>query len=279
LAVLTGVRAFGSSAEVRSLGPYMGEASGAAVLVDVPTRRLIAVHGEAMAGCFLAPPGSTLKALVLSALLRSGKLTSNFSLPCPGQLRIGGRSFTCSHPVLGMPIRVDTALAYSCNCFVAHAAARFAAGELARELTAVGLASRTGLIGDAEAGGRIQPASAPDAIRLQSLGEAGVLVTTAGLAMAYRRIALAQMTPIIAGLEGAIEFGTARAGRVEGADIAGKTGSVRTADGARIAWFAGFMPARDARSAIAVMVAGRSGGADAAPIAGRILDAYRKRRI
>jgi cell division protein FtsI/penicillin-binding protein 2 len=49
---------------------------------------------------------------------------------------------------------------------------------------------------------------------------------------------------------------------------------VRTAAGNRIAWFAGFFPSNAPRVAIAVMVAGSSGGADAAPVAGQILAAY-----
>jgi cell division protein FtsI/penicillin-binding protein 2 len=61
---------------------------------------------------------------------------------------------------------------------------------------------------------------------------------------------------------------------VQGASIAGKTGSVHTGAGNRIAWFAGFLPSRAPHVAIAVMVAGSSGGADAAPVAGRILAAY-----
>ena len=32
-----------------------------------------------------------------------------------------------------MPLSIDLALAYSCNCFVAHMAERFERGELARE--------------------------------------------------------------------------------------------------------------------------------------------------
>jgi cell division protein FtsI/penicillin-binding protein 2 len=261
----------------------MGEASGAAVLLDVPTGGLVAIHAADVAGRFLAPPGSTLKPFVLTALLKTGKLAPDFAFPCPGRLIIAGRSFTCSHPALNAPLHIDMALAYSCNCFVAHAAGRFATGELARALSAAGLASRTGMFGDAEIAGRVQPAGTPDSIRLQSLGEGDVLVTTAGLAMACRHMALAAqeppLAPIFAGLEGAVEFGTARAAKVEDGHVAGKTGSVRTPDGTRIAWFAGFMPSHDPRVALAVMVQGRSGGADAAPIAQRIFSACRTGRI
>jgi cell division protein FtsI/penicillin-binding protein 2 len=177
----------------------------------------------------------------------------------------------CSHPPLAMPVRVDTALAYSCNCFVAHAAERFDAGELARVFPSTGFS-----------GGRIQPA-AGDAIRLQALGEQSVLVTVTELALAYRslatKIALPEMRPILQGLEGAVEYGTAQNASVSGTKVAGKTGTALTSTGEIIAWFAGFVPSSAPQVAIAVMVHGRSGGADAAPIAGRILEAYRAGRL
>lgn len=180
-------------------------------------------------------------------------------------------------------MRADTALAYSCNCFVAHVAERFDAGELARELTGLGLASPTGLLDAGEVSGRVLPAQTPDRQRMQALGEDGVLVTLAGLTFAYRQLALRihhpEMPPILAGLEGAVEFGTAQRARAPGAQVAGKTGSVRTASGAHIAWFAGFLPSRAPEVVVAVMLQGRSGGSDAAPVAGRILAEYRAGRL
>jgi penicillin-binding protein 2 len=229
--------------------------AGAALLVDVRTRRVLASHNEAQANRAPAPPGSTIKPFALAALLKRGKLGARESFGCPGELSIGGRSFNCSHPRMESAMRVETALAYSCNCFVARMAERFEPGELARELTAAGLTARA--------------ASTVDAIRLQALGEEGVSATLAELATAYRFLALSAAPPILEGLEGAVEFGTAQRAQVAGVKVAGKTGS------ARMAWFAGFMPSRAPEVVVAVMLQGRSGGSDAAPIAGRILEAYR----
>ncbi len=189
------------------------------------------------------------------------KLTETESFVCPGKLTIAGRQLNCSHPPLGEPVRVETAIAYSCNCFVAHMAERFAPGEFASTLDRAGFTRGIRL-------------AQGDGIRLQALGEENVLATAADLAMAYRWLALYAAPPVLAGLEGAVEYGTAQLAKVEGASLAGKTGSVRTAGGNRIAWFAGFFPSRAPRVAIAVMMAGYSGGADAAPVAGRILAAY-----
>ena len=105
------------------------------------------------------------------------------------RLTIGNRGFDCTHPVLAMPVRPDTALAYSCNCFVAHMAERFDPGELSRELETIGLAAPTGLIASNETSGRIANATTLDAVRMQAIGEAGVVVTPLELAFAYRQLA------------------------------------------------------------------------------------------
>jgi cell division protein FtsI/penicillin-binding protein 2 len=70
-------------------------------------------------------------------------------------------------------------------------------------------------------------------------------------------------------MEDAVEFGTAQRARVPGLKVAGKTGTVRAADGTHLAWFAGVA----GKYAIVVMLQGRSGGADAAPVAGKVLEA------
>jgi penicillin-binding protein 2 len=265
------------------LGRLFESAQGTALLVDVKTRRLIAVHGGPKAGGELLPPGSTLKPFVLLALLQKGKLRAEEAFTCPGRLAIGGHSFNCSHPPLGSALQVRTALAYSCNCFVAHFAERFESGELAANLERSGLDALTGLVGASEVSGRILPARGVEANRLQALGEDRVLITPAELAMGYRWLALgvgrADLEPVVGGLEDAVEYGTGQLARVDGMRVAGKTGSVRDADGARVAWFAGFAPSRAPEVAVAVMLQGRSGGADAAPVAGRILAAYRAGRL
>lgn len=263
----------------KGLERFLVDGRGAALLIDVEARRLVASSGAGLTGKWLAPPGSTLKPIVLSALMASGKLSAEEPYPCPGRLRIGGRTLDCSHPTLEIPMRVETALAYSCNCFVAHVAERFASRELAGELARMGLASRTGWGGADEATGRIEAAAGADAQRLQALGEEGVSVTAAGLANAYRLLARNIHPAVRRGLEGAVTFGTARQAQVAGVEVAGKTGSVLTAAGEPVAWFAGFMPSLAPEVVVVVMLRGRSGGGDAAPAAGRILQAYRAGRL
>jgi cell division protein FtsI/penicillin-binding protein 2 len=166
---------------------------------------------------------------------------------------------------------VRTAIAYSCNCFVAHYASRFRAGELAFEMERWGLVSRTNWFGEGEAAGRVW--NAPS--QLQSLGEDGVVVTPASLALAYCRLASRGAPAVLAGMADAVEFGTAQRARVTGLKVAGKTGSVRTPAGVHLAWFAGFTDG----AVVTVMLQAKSGGADAAPIAGRILEAHWKGQL
>jgi cell division protein FtsI/penicillin-binding protein 2 len=218
-------------------------------LLDVATGRLIRSSSLEIAP---APPGSALKPLVLTALLDAGKLKPTEVFPCSGEWKLAGRSFACSHPRISS-VDLPTAIAYSCNEYVARVAARFAPGELQGALGRYGLAA--------------EAASGAQANQLQALGQEHVAVTARTLAMAYRKLAATAPPLIREGLEAAVEFGTAQLARVEGVRVAGKTGSAA----GRYAWFAGFAPSRTPRFAIAVLVEGRAGGSDAAPIAARLL--------
>lgn len=240
------------------LASYFGDAHGTAILLHTATRRTVAVHAPELAGRLLVPPGSTVKPFVIAALLESGKLRADDSYRCPGELRIGEYNMACSHPRDLPPMQARSAIAYSCNCFVARHASRFEGGELANVFARSGLLSGTEGVA-----GELTRAD----VRLQALGEAGIRVTPSGLAMAYARRAWAG--PVLGGLEDAVEFGTAQRAHVDGVRVAGKTGSVRAPDGMHLAWFAGFT----AKYTVVVMLQGRSGGADAAPVAGKILEA------
>jgi cell division protein FtsI/penicillin-binding protein 2 len=266
-----------ASRSIGGLDRFLEPSRGCAFLLDIRTRRILAANSNPLAGKILLPPGSTLKPFTLLSLLGTGKLRPDASFLCPERLTLAGRRVDCSHPRMVSPIRVDTSLAYSCNCFVAHAAGRFEPGELARDLQAAGID---------EPPGTVTPARDPDLQRLQAIGEADVLVTPVGLAHAYRQLALRLtaanrrpgMADVLAGLEGAVEYGTAQLARAGWATLAGKTGSTRHG-GEFIAWFAGFIPSRAPEVVITVMLAGRHGGSDAAPVAAQILDAWHAGRL
>ena len=252
--------------------------SGTALLLRLDDRRFLGIEGPAVAQRMIFLPGSTIKPFSLLALLENRSLTADEQYLCPGRLTIAGRSFNCSHPPHGWPMNVSRAIAYSCNCTVAHFAERFRPGELSKALHHNGLASVTDLLPGAETAGFVTDGLTGPACTLQALGEGGVQVTALELLNAYRRLAKRVnervVAPVLEGLEGAVEFGTAQAARLNRVRVAGKTGSVRTAGNGHAAWFAGFAPSRSPEVAVTVLVAGRSGGADAAPIAGRLLQRY-----
>ena len=237
---------------------------GTAVLVSVPNRRILSVQGNEIARRWVSAPGSTMKPLSLLALLDAHKLTDRDEFECPGELVLGGRRLNCSHPRITVPMNVSRAIAYSCNCAVAHWTQRFSPGELAAFLTRSGLSS-VRFESDVQQ-------------QLQALGEEGVNVTPLELVMAYRRIALREadpkIAPVLEGMEGAVEFGTAQHAGLKRIKVAGKTGSVRMRSGSHAAWFAGFAPSRSPEVAVVVLVQGRSGGSDAAPIAAHVLREY-----
>jgi len=248
---------------IGSVARFLDPRQGCALLLDMKTRELLATNGSAQAGKILLPPGSALKPFTLAALEAAGKLPRDAEFVCPEHLTLAGRRMDCSHPRMVAPLRIDTALAYSCNCFVAHEAARFAPGELARALRPFGFS--------------VQAASG-ERQQLQALGEDSVLITPEGLVRAYRQLALQAADPILAGLEGAVEFGTGQLARVNWAKLAGKTGSARMG-GQFVAWFAGFVPSRAPRVAVVVALSGKHGGSDAAPVAAEILNAWHEGKL
>ena len=76
------------------------------------------------------------------------------------------------------------------------------------------------------------------------------------------------------GMVGAVQYGTAQAAALPGIQVAGKTGSAQNPQGPAHAWFIGFAPAVQPGLAVAVVLENAgSGGAVAAPIAGRLLAA------
>jgi stage II sporulation protein D len=231
----------------QSVSAAMATSSGVAVVVERASGRILASHNPALAERMAALPGSTLKPFAVWALLDLHRLGPAETLLCPHALVIAGRDFACMHPALDSPVTAETALAYSCNNFVAHFASRFRDGELAAFLRAHDLSNVT-------------PAVGTDRIRLQALGEADVRVTPLELARAYARLADTAPVVVKQGLRSAVLYGTAQL--AGGCGLSGKTGTA----GGR-AWFAGYT--RDV--AVVVVMPGASGGGDAAPIAKQIV--------
>jgi peptidoglycan glycosyltransferase len=74
-----------------------------------------------------------------------------------------------------------------------------------------------------------------------------------------------------------VQQGTGRAARIDGVQVAGKTGTAQVSAGVPDhTWFIGFAPANDPQIAVAVFVAngGGTGGERSAPIARQVMEAY-----
>ncbi len=264
-------------------GRVMRDAQGVAIVLEVDSGRLLACTRPDLAARRLVRPGSTLKPFTLLALVNTGRVRTPTAQVCPRRLRVAGRILDCSHPVSPLPLDATAALAYSCNCFFATAAAGMPPGELPELLNRLGLTSPTGLMAGEAAGWARRPAGSAQVV-LQALGEAGVEVTPLAVAEAYRKLALRRKTLrepdeamdlIFAGLEAATEYGTARLANPSDLPfpVAGKTGTSTGAGPVRHGWFAGFAPARDPRFVVVVYLEHGSGGRDAAPRAGELFRA------
>ena len=243
---------------------------GAKLMLRLSDRKLLHVEGADAAGGLLVAPASTIKPFTLMALLEAGKLRSSDQFACSRHLRIGTHSLDCVHPAVPLPMNPARAIAYSCNGAVAHFAERFEVDELPRALVRDGFASVTGLLQGGEVTGEVKRNTVGAGSELQALGEEGIVVTPVELLLAYARLAKRMGDPryasVLEGLEGAVEFGTAQGARLTKCKVAGKTGSIAGA-----AWFAGFAPSRAPEVAVVVLVQGRSGGSDAAPVARDLL--------
>jgi penicillin-binding protein 2 len=256
--------------------------SGTAVVLDVKTGAILAVVRPEVAARRLARPGSALKPFTLLALLESGKLSPSEHLVCPLTLRIGGHKLDCSHAQVAEAMDARTALAYSCNNYFAHFAARFEPGELSAALARAGLTSRTGLAVN-EATGFARPAGNLEEQQLQALGEEAVEVTPLELVAAYRKLALRRhdaadspaLATVFAGLEDSAMYGMGRLATPAGISAAGKTGTAAADEGAWThAWFAGYAPADAPEIVLVVFLERGRGGTSAAGVAHDIFAAY-----
>lgn len=269
----------------RELARAMHGRSGAAIVADVESGRLLAAYHPKVAARRLARPGSAFKPFTLLALLKSGKLSATESFACRRTLHVGKHDLSCSHPQNG-PLQAASALAYSCNGFFATLGLRLSAAELQAAFDRAGFASPTGLLPD-EATGFIRPARGDEERQLQAVGEGDMRVTPLEMLAAYRSLALRRTAPhrsaaeetVFAGLEEATSYGAARLASIPEMKVAGKTGTPQAGEGVwTSAWFAGFAPADKPEIVVVVFLERGEGPADAAPLAREIFRAWFKAR-
>jgi len=245
----------------RPLAEAFAKRPGTAIVLDVATGRILGGHNVAQAQTRHAAPGSTVKPFVWQAWNEANAGAPLPKFACRRKLQIGERNLDCSHPAAGFPLSPREAIAYSCNSYFDQLPLPNAAQALAR----YGFVSAPGIEDS-----------------LQRLGESGITTTPLTLARAYRTLALQARDGkldgnTLAGLKGAVEYGSAQLAALPKTSVAGKTGTT-AAPGGRYthAWFAGWAPADKPEIVTVVFLEQGRGGANAAPIAGAAFQAHFK---
>jgi membrane peptidoglycan carboxypeptidase len=244
----------------RALAQAMAGRSGAAVVLSAGSGRILAGYRPEALAKRVARPGSTVKPFVLLELLRSGKLSPHTEFACRRRVQIGAHRLDCRHVRTVEAMNAERALAYSCNSFFTEMGARLTDAELTGGLRRAGFGGATHLV-KTEANGYVRPVAGPAGLQLKAVGEEGIEVTPIQMAAAYRQLALQSQSPdaamkvVLAGLQSAVKYGTAQGARVDGLEVAGKTGTATAEEGPWThAWFAGFAPAGKPEIVVAVFL-------------------------
>lgn len=262
----------------------MAGKSGAVVVLDVASGRILAHRHLEIAAQRLEAPGSTVKPFVLMELLSKHQIDPEQRIMCRRLLYIGGKRMDCSHPASITALDAPDAIAYSCNTYFATVALRLSPAELTETYRRAGFTSLTQLA-ESEAAGRVTQATSQSQLQLQALGEWGIELSPLELLAAYRSLAQQRLkgedplsAPVFDGLERAVKYGMAHSAQPVGITAAGKTG---TASGANTpqshGFFVGYAPA-DKPEIVVMVYLERGRGMDAAAVAGPIFSAYAKGR-
>jgi stage II sporulation protein D len=211
-----------------ALSSALNGTSAVGVVVAVKSGRQLATvkaSGERHA------PGSILKPLFLAAALQQHEILPETSVFCRRDLHIGEWNLACTHPQSDVAFSAKEALAYSCNRYFAELADRIAPAQAVAVLAHYGL-------------GQVAIPQTREQKELLVLGVAGISVSPAQMAVAYRKLTLeleAGKAPAVReGLMASVSYGMAHHAAVAGMEIAGKTGTAGDeAQGPSHGWFAG----------------------------------------
>jgi cell division protein FtsI/penicillin-binding protein 2 len=260
------------------IAKQMSGTSGAVVVLDVSSGKVLAQSNLKVAAQRVTSPGSVVKPFVLMALLQLGKINPEQHLVCHRKLTIAGKRMDCTHSPAVTNLDAADAIAYSCNSYFAQVAVRLSPPELVGTFERAGFTSQTGLA-EREAVGHVIPATDEAHLQLQALGEWGVEVTPLELLAAYRSLALHKLkndipgtAAVFTGLEHSVQYGMAHDALPTGITAAGKTGTAAGAGPQTHGLFVGYAPAEKPEIVLVVYLE-RGRGSDAAAIAAPIFTA------
>jgi cell division protein FtsI/penicillin-binding protein 2 len=262
----------------------MANKSGAVVIMNVASGKILAQWHLHVAAQRLEPPGSTVKPFVLMELLEKGRINPEQQVICHRPLYVGGKRMDCTHPPGITSLNAVDAIAYSCNTYFATVATQLSPAELAEMYKHVGFTSPTGQV-ENEAVGRMNTPADQGQLQLQALGEWGVEVTPLELLAAYRYLARQKLkgedhgvdAPVFDGLERAVKYGVAHGAQPLGTTAAGKTGTAAVKTPATHGFFVGYAPAEKPEIVVLVYLE-RGRGMDAAAVAGVVITAWWNKR-
>ncbi|MDF2507544.1 MAG: cell division protein FtsI [Microbacterium sp.] len=267
----------------------------------------------------LNPPGSTFKVVVAAAAYASGNWTPQSTLPNPVSYTLPGSLNRVSNAWggkcgPGTTVTIAEAIRLSCNIPMAELAVELG-DEAIREM-----AEKLGFNKSFETPLESTPSSYPDGLddaqtALTGFGQGKVTATPLQMAMVSAGLANdgVVMNPrmvdavigndlsvieafqdsefgrameadvaddVTAAMVASVATGAAQGARIDGIDVAGKTGTAENENRPHTLWFTGFAPADDPAVAVAVVVEdgggqGQSGSGDtiAAPIAKKVIEA------
>jgi stage II sporulation protein D len=232
------------------------------VVLDLKSGQRVAVFRPAEAESIRSSPGSILKPLFLAAALRHQQVQPQSTIFCRRDLHIsaGKRDWNlaCTHPQTDIAFDAPDALAYSCNRYFANLADRISLEQTAAILEHYGL-------------GQVKTPETREAKELLVLGVAGIAVSPARVATAYRKLALelddSRVEAVREGLYNSVRYGMAHNAFVPEMEIAGKTGTASDSmQGSSHGWFAG-IGSFDHERVVMVIYLPSGNGADAARLA------------
>jgi penicillin-binding protein A len=281
----------------------LGNRLGGVALMRPRDGSVLALSGLAVSGP--QPPGSTFKIITLSAALQNGiaKPTSTYPVRTAATLS-GVLLRNASNESCGGTL--TNAFAVSCNSVFAPLGAKLGAKRLVAAAERFGF-NETPRIPAAKVARISPPSKLKDnlAVGAAAIGQDRDLATPLAMAsvgatiaekgvrakpritrsdkvIRHRAVRAKVAAQVRSMMIGVVQGGTGTAARIPGVTVAGKTGTAElrpTAGGPpdpknTDAWFVAFAPAQKPRYAVGVMLVGAgAGGAAAAPIARRVLQA------
>lgn len=276
------------------------------------------LQNRAIAGD-LNPPGSTFKVVVAAAAFATGEWTPESTLPNPASYTLPGTSTQISNASRGTcgpgaTVSIADAIRLSCNIPMAQLAAAVGDAKILEMAEKFGFNDRfetpltstastyprglddaqTALTGFGQ--GQVTATPLQMAMVSAGLGNDGVVMnprlvdavigSDLSVIREYENSEYEQATDadvadaVTAAMVASVADGAAPSARIDGIDVAGKTGTSENDGNPYTLWFTGFAPADDPQVAVAVVVEdgggmGQTGSGDslAAPIAKKVIEA------